>query len=68
MKTHEGVDVKIHVFFISALVGVEWSASCSDCCTPREIPWYALNKRLHVPQSWFGLCGEEKILVPELEF
>jgi hypothetical protein len=29
MKTYGGVDVKIHVFLISALVSDEWLASCS---------------------------------------
>jgi hypothetical protein len=27
MKTYGGVDVKIHIFLTSALVGGEWSAS-----------------------------------------
>jgi hypothetical protein len=27
MKTYGGVDVEIHIFLTSALVGVEWSAS-----------------------------------------
>jgi hypothetical protein len=29
MKAYEGVDVLIHIFLISALVGGEWSASRS---------------------------------------
>jgi hypothetical protein len=27
MKTYEGVDVQIHIFLTSALVGGEWSSS-----------------------------------------
>jgi hypothetical protein len=34
MKTYGGVDIKIHVFLTSALVGVEWSASHLDRFTP----------------------------------
>jgi hypothetical protein len=36
MKTYGGVDVYIHVFLTSALVGGEWSASGPDCFTPGE--------------------------------
>jgi hypothetical protein len=36
MKTYGGVDVQIHIFLISALVGGEWSASCAGRFTPRE--------------------------------
>jgi hypothetical protein len=36
MKTHGGVDIQIHVFFISAVVGPEWSASRPDRFTPGE--------------------------------
>jgi hypothetical protein len=36
MKTYEVVDVYIHVFLISALVGGEWLASRSCRFTPRE--------------------------------
>jgi hypothetical protein len=32
-----GVDVQIHIFLPSALVGGEWSASSSCCLTPGEI-------------------------------
>jgi hypothetical protein len=35
MKAYWGVDVWIHVFFTSALVG-EWSASRNDHFTPEE--------------------------------
>jgi hypothetical protein len=36
MKAMGGVDVYIHVFLTSALVGGEWSASRPGCFTPRE--------------------------------
>jgi hypothetical protein len=29
-------------------------------------PWYALNRRLGGPQSWFGCGGEEKKSLPLL--
>jgi hypothetical protein len=34
MKTYEGVNVQIHVFLTSALVGGEWSASRLGRFTP----------------------------------
>jgi hypothetical protein len=37
MKAYVGVDVWIHVFLISALVGGEWPASYPCRFTPREI-------------------------------
>jgi hypothetical protein len=36
MKTYEGVDVYIHIFLTSALVGGEWSASHPGRFTPGE--------------------------------
>jgi hypothetical protein len=36
IKTYGGVDVWIHVFSTSTLVGGEWSASCPGRFTPRE--------------------------------
>jgi hypothetical protein len=36
MKTYGGVDVYIHVFLTSVLVGDEWSASCSCSFIPGE--------------------------------
>jgi hypothetical protein len=36
MKVHGGVDVYIHIFLTSALVGGECSASWPGCFTPRE--------------------------------
>jgi hypothetical protein len=37
MKTYGGVDVQIHVFLTSALVGGEWSASLPGRVTPGEM-------------------------------
>jgi hypothetical protein len=36
MKTYGGVDVQIHIFLTSALVGSEWSASRPCRLTPGE--------------------------------
>jgi hypothetical protein len=36
MKVYGGVDVQIHIFLTSALVGGEWSASRPGHFTPRE--------------------------------
>jgi hypothetical protein len=36
MKTYGGVDVYIHIFLASALVGGEWSASRPGRFTPGE--------------------------------
>jgi hypothetical protein len=35
LKAHGGVDVQLHTFLISALDGVEWSASRPGHFTPR---------------------------------
>jgi hypothetical protein len=63
MKAYEGVDVYIHIFLTSALVGGEWSASRPCRFTPRlKSPRYPLDRRLSEPQNRAGRCGEEKIL------
>jgi hypothetical protein len=36
MKVYRGVDEQTHVFFISALLGGEWSASRPGSFTPGE--------------------------------
>jgi hypothetical protein len=38
MKTYGGVDVEIHIFLTSAIVGGEWSASRSGFFTPQKKP------------------------------
>jgi hypothetical protein len=53
------VDVYIHVFLISALVGSELPASRFRCFTPR----YPLD-RLGGPQNRSGRRGEEKDRIP----
>jgi hypothetical protein len=39
MKTYGGLDVSMHVFLTSALVGGEWSASRPGRFTPPRIHW-----------------------------
>jgi hypothetical protein len=46
MKTYWGVEIQLHAFLTSALDGGEWSASHPGRFTPREIPWYPLDRRL----------------------
>jgi hypothetical protein len=36
MKAYGGVDVQIHIFLTSALIGGEWPGSHPDFFTPRE--------------------------------
>jgi hypothetical protein len=36
MKAYGGLDVQIHIFLTSAIVGGEWSASSPDRFTPGE--------------------------------
>jgi hypothetical protein len=38
MKAYGGVDISIHIFLTSVLVGSEWSASRPCCFTPEEDP------------------------------
>jgi hypothetical protein len=64
MKMYGGVDVYIHIFLTSSLVGGEWSASCLGHCTPGKSSWYPLDRRLGGPQSRSGRHGKEKILDP----
>jgi hypothetical protein len=33
---YDGVEVKFHIFLAMALIGGEWSSSCSDCFISRE--------------------------------
>jgi hypothetical protein len=55
MKAYWGVEVYLHAF----LDGGEWSASRRGRFTPREGPWYLLDRRLGEPQSRSGR-GDEK--------
>jgi hypothetical protein len=36
MKAYGGVDIQIHIFLTSTLVGDEWPASCTGRFTPGE--------------------------------
>jgi hypothetical protein len=46
-------------------IGVGCSSIVS--VTPRQLyPWYLLNRKVGVPQSWSRRCGEERILLPLL--
>jgi hypothetical protein len=62
MKAYGGVDVYIHIFLASALVGDEWLASRPGRFTPEErapgTHW------MGGPQNRSGRRGEEKILDP----
>jgi hypothetical protein len=64
MKTYGGVDVQIHIFLTSALVGGEWSASLRCRFTPGKEPPYQFYRRLGGPQSRSGRYGEVKIFYP----
>jgi hypothetical protein len=65
MKAYGGVDVYIHIFLTSALVGGEWSASRPCRFIHRgKSPRYPLDRRLGGPQSRSRRGGEENILVP----
>jgi hypothetical protein len=49
MKAYKGVDVYIHVFLTSALVGGEWSPSRTSRFTPRE-----RTPSTHLIGGWVG--------------
>jgi hypothetical protein len=63
MKTYEGLDIWIRDLLTSALVGNEWSASCSGCFIPRE-----RSPSNNLIGGWVGVRAdldmEEKILDP----
>jgi hypothetical protein len=59
MEAYGGVDVQIHIFLTTVLIGGEWSASRLCRFTPRErVPG------THWIGGWAGQRGEEKILDP----
>jgi hypothetical protein len=65
MKAFGGVDVEIHIFLTSALVGGEWSASRPGRFTRGErAPGTHWIGGWVDPQSRSGRRGEEKILDP----
>jgi hypothetical protein len=51
MKVYGGVDILIHVFLTSELIGGEWSASRPCPFTPGKSTWNPLDRRLGEPQS-----------------
>jgi hypothetical protein len=60
-KPHGEVDVWIHIFLISALVGGEWSVLRTGLFTPREkSPCYSLDRRLSGRQKHSGRRGGKK--------
>jgi hypothetical protein len=70
MKVYRGVELQIHVFFISILVGVEWLVSWPGRLTPAE-----RAAGTHWIGGWVGprtgIEGMEKrkfLLLPGLEF
>jgi hypothetical protein len=58
------VDVWIHIYLTSALVGGEWSASRLGRFTPGKSLRYQLDKRLGGPRNQSGRHGEENNLAP----
>jgi hypothetical protein len=64
MKTYEGADVQINIFFTPALVAGEWSASRLGRFTPWKIVPVA-----HCIGVWVGDVERRKIfLLPGFEF
>jgi hypothetical protein len=69
MKTYGGVEEEIPIFWISALVWGESSASSSGHFNPQEKDMYQLHSGLSVPQSRFRRYRKVIIftlLVPEI--
>jgi hypothetical protein len=63
MKAYGGVDVLIHVFLISALVGSQEVSYTPRTLYPRgKSPRYPLDRRLGGPQNRSGRRGEEENL------
>jgi hypothetical protein len=65
MKAYGGVDVYIHVFLTSALVGVSGQLHASAAFPPGgKSPFYPLDRSLDGPKIRSGRRGEEKIFYP----
>jgi hypothetical protein len=64
MKTYGGLDVRIHVFFTSALAGGGWPASRPCRFTCGKKPRYPLQRRLGEAQNQSRRCGGEKNRAP----
>jgi hypothetical protein len=61
MKTYRGVDVEIHIFLTSALVGVSGQLHAPAALPLGKSPRYPFYRRLGGPQSRSGQYGEVKI-------
>jgi hypothetical protein len=67
MKAYRGVDVYIHLFLTSALVG-GGQLHAPAALPPGKAPPVPLDRRLGGPQSRSGRCEEQKIFfLTELE-
>jgi hypothetical protein len=64
MKMYRKVDVYIHIFLTSALVGGEWSSSRPAALPPGRSPRYPFYRRFGGPQSRSGRYGEVKMFDP----
>jgi hypothetical protein len=54
MKIYGGLDLYIHVFLTSDLVGGEWSvASPSHFIPSKRAPWYLLDRRMRRRENSF---------------
>jgi hypothetical protein len=62
MKTYEGVDVSVHVFLTSALVGGEWSDSRSHHFTYEKTPRTNWLRRWLCPRASLNFVKTRKIL------
>jgi len=59
-----GVQVLLHLFLTWALGGGEWPASGPGRFTAGNEHSDAMNKRMGGPQTWSGVFGEEKNVLP----
>jgi hypothetical protein len=64
IKTYGGVDVKSHIFLTPALVGEEWSASCSGPFTSGTHligDWVGLRAGLDVVEKILDSTGTQTL-------